>query len=113
MASLMTATDTQTTSQSKNTIVKTRATAVQSTLTQTMERARTAVLAYVAALATGRLISFADATQRIDNRIKLALKPGQRFQDLFEKVGKTAQGSRQPLEATATAFLEFHKHLNL
>jgi tape measure domain-containing protein len=104
MASLMTATDTQTTSQTKNTIAKTRATAAQSTLTQTMERARTAVLAYVAALATGRLISFADATQRIDNRIKLALKPGQRFADLFAKVGKTAMGSRQPLEATATAF---------
>ena len=104
MTSLMSATDTQTSSQNRNTAAKTRATSAQNTLTQTMQRARTAILAYVAALATGRLISFADATQRIDNRVKLALKPGQQFADLFAKVGKTAMGSRQPLEATATAF---------
>tara|TARA_R100001591_G_scaffold116363_1_gene133244 strand:- start:134 stop:2653 length:2520 start_codon:yes stop_codon:yes gene_type:complete len=65
---------------------------------------RRAALAYIAALATGRLIEFADSTQRIDNRIKLALKPGQQFEQLFDRVGKTAIGSRQPLEATATAF---------
>ena len=104
MASLMSATDTQTSSQNRNTAAKTKATAAQNTLTQTMQRARSVILAYVAALATGRLIAFADATQRIDNRVKLALKPGQQFSDLFAKVGKTAMGSRQPLEATATAF---------
>ena len=104
MTSLMSATDTQTSSQNRNTAAKTRATAAQNTLTQTMQRARGVILAYVAALATGRLISFADATQRIDNRIKLALKPGQQFENLFRKVGKTAMDSRQPLEATATAF---------
>jgi tape measure domain-containing protein len=104
MTSLMSATDSQTNSQNRNTTAKTRATAAQNTLTQTMQRARGVILAYVAALATGRLISFADATQRIDNRIKLALKPGQQFENLFRKVGKTAMDSRQPLEATATAF---------
>jgi|TARA_R100000149_G_scaffold38489_1_gene14833 tape measure domain-containing protein len=70
---------------------------------------RQGIVAYIAVLATGRLIEFADATQRIENRIKLALEPGQRIDDLFNKVAQSAKSSRQPLEATATAFFRIQQ----
>lgn len=70
---------------------------------------RQGIVAYIAVLATGRLIEFADATQRIENRIKLALEPTQRIDDLFNKVAHSAKSSRQPLEATATAFFRIQQ----
>ena len=70
---------------------------------------RQGIVAYIAVLATGRLIEFADATQRIENRIKLALEPGQKIDDLFNKVSQSAKSSRQPLEATATAFFRIQQ----
>ena len=57
---------------------------------------RTAAIAYIAALATGKLVEFADATQRIENRIRLALEPNQDINDLFGQVAESAKRSRQP-----------------
>jgi tape measure domain-containing protein len=85
-------------------------------LAASFRQVRTAALSYIAALATSRLIDFADATQRIENRIKLALKPQQDLDDLFNKVAQSAKDSRQPLEATATAFFRIQqasKSLNI
>ena len=70
---------------------------------------RTAAIAYIAALATGKLVEFADATQRIENRIRLALEPNQDINDLFGQVAESAKRSRQPLEATATAFFRIQQ----
>ena len=72
-------------------------------------RLRTSIIAYVGVLATTKLLEFADATQRIENRIKLALTPSQKIDDLFQRVGDSAKRSRQPLEATATAFFRIQQ----
>ena len=72
-------------------------------------RLRTSIIAYIGVLATTKLLEFADATQRIENRIKLALTPGQKIDDLFQRVGDSAKRSRQPLEATATAFFRIQQ----
>lgn len=78
-------------------------------LAASFRQVRAAALSYIAALATSKLIDFADATQRIENRIKLALKPQQDLDDLFNKVAQSAKDSRQPLEATATAFFRIQQ----
>ena len=70
---------------------------------------RTAAIAYILSLATGKLVEFADATQRIENRIRLALEPNQDINDLFGQVAESAKRSRQPLEATATAFFRIQQ----
>ena len=99
----------QTQATQRNTVATKTANAAQGSLNGTFQRARGFVLAYLAALATGRLVEFADATQRIENRIRLALEPGQDFNELFGKVANAAMKSRQPLEATATAFFRIQQ----
>jgi len=86
-----------------------RLVAQNSKLADSFRQVRTAALGYVAALATGQLVQFADATQRIENRIKLAVKEGGDLDSLFDRVAKVAKDSRQPLEATATAFFRIQQ----
>ena len=75
----------------------------------TLRKVRFMLLGVVASLATTRVLQFADSTQRIENRLRLSLKPGQKLEDLMGKIGHVAKRSRQPLEATAVAFFRIQQ----
>lgn len=73
-------------------------------LGRAFQTARGFVMAYIGVFIGARLVEFADSVQRIENRLKLAREEGQSVEDIMGKVAKVARDSRQPLEATATAF---------
>lgn len=73
-------------------------------LGRAFQTARGFVMAYIGVFVGARLVEFADSVQRIENRLKLARDEGQSVEDIMGKVAKVARDSRQPLEATATAF---------
>ena len=75
----------------------------------TLRKVRFMLLGVIASLATTRVLQFADSTQRIENRLRLSLKPGQKLEDLMGKIGAVAKRSRQPLEATAVAFFRIQQ----
>lgn len=73
-------------------------------LGRAFQTARGFVMAYIGVFIGARLVEFADSVQRIENRLKLAKEEGQDVENIMGKVAKVARDSRQPLEATATAF---------
>ncbi len=69
-----------------------------------LNRVSSLVTGISAALATDRIISYADAWTTVGNKITNYMKTGQNLIDVQESIFKVAQDTRTPLQAVATLY---------